>query len=81
MQNKAEIIAKAKAAHDELSANYYGSDRQLSKEEFDTLHGGIWNKLEADLIAAGHREAPVEPRDLAAEIDSLQGRVKKLEPR
>lgn len=81
-----EIIANAKKAHDELTRRYYSETPDdggmlLTRAGFDQLHGDIWNKLAADLIAAGFRQPSIEPRDLAAEIDSLEGRIRKLEPR
>lgn len=78
---EAEIIADAKKAHDDLSAGYYAGTSGLTKEQFDALHGSVWQRLASDLIAAGHRATAVEPRDLAREIDSLKERVAILEPR
>ena len=79
MQTEAEIIAKYKALHDTLSESYYGGTRGLSKEEFDAQHGQIWNDMEAELIAAGYRQPPAPVRDLLAEIDALDQRIKDLE--
>ena len=49
--------------------------------EFNLKHGEIWRNHEAELIARGFMEPPVEPgpiRDLAQEIDALREEVEKL---
>lgn len=48
-----EIRANYKAQHDTLSESYYAGTSGLTKEEFDTQHGAIWNAMEAELIAQG----------------------------
>ncbi|MBA7523834.1 hypothetical protein ES705_15968 [subsurface metagenome] len=77
--SEAEIIARFKNYHDELSVNYYAGTSGLTKEEFDTQHGQVWAHMEAELIAKGYRIHPIPARDLTAEIDDLKARVKKLE--
>lgn len=50
--------------------------------EFNQLHSQIWRNHEAELIAQGFLEPPVEPpptRNLQAEIDDLKARIGKLE--
>ena len=52
-----------------------------STDEFNQKHGNIWRNHEAELIARGFMEPPVEPepiRDLAQEIDALKEEVEKL---
>ena len=52
-----------------------------SIDEFNQKHGNIWRNHEAELIARGFMEPPVEPepiRDLAQEIDALKEEVEKL---
>ena len=52
-----------------------------SIDEFNQKHGNVWRNHEAELIAGGFMEAPVEPepiRDLAQEIDALKEEVEKL---
>lgn len=79
-ENKAELTRSYQKAHAELSDAFYAGETGLTKAQFDFQHGKIWSGYEAALIAAGHRPAPTLPRDLAAEIDSLEGRIRKLEP-
>lgn len=79
MPSKSEIIAKYKALHDTLSERYYGGTRGLSKDEFDAQHGKIWSDMEAELIAAGYRQPPEPVRDLAADLDDHEARLKALE--
>ena len=79
MLSEPEIIAKYKALHDTLSESYYGGTRGLSKDEFDAQHGKIWSDMEAKLIDAGYRQPPEPVRDLPAEIDDLDRRIKDLE--
>jgi len=61
MASEAEIRASYKLQHDELSADYYAGTSGLTKEEFDTQHGQIWNDMESELIAEGYRQPPPEP--------------------
>lgn len=79
MPIEAEIKAKYKKLHDDLSDAYYGGTSGLTKEEFDIQHGKIWGDMETELIAEGFM-LPLEPaRDLPAEMDDLKARVEKLE--
>lgn len=79
MPTEAEIKANYKAQHDALSEGYYAGTSGLTKEQFDQQHGQIWSDMEATLIAAGYLIPPVPARDLAAEVDELKEKVKKLE--
>lgn len=79
MENKAEIVEKHEKRHKELEQLFY-FDKEISKEEFDRLHGENWTGLERALIESGFLAEPKELRDLAAELDNLKERVSKLEP-
>jgi len=78
MPTEAEIKAKYKKLHDDLSESYYAGTSGLTKEEFDAQHGKIWADMEAELITEGHLKLG-RPRDLAKEIDELRTRIEKLE--
>jgi len=52
--SKAEIDKKYLKEHAELSKKYY-KDKALSKEDFDKLHGELWERHNAELIAKGFR--------------------------
>lgn len=78
MQMKAEIDQKYRDIHDELGERYY-QRQEISKEDFDRLHGELWNNYEQELINAGLVVEPKLPRDLEAEIDELKTKVGKLE--
>lgn len=72
MPTEAEIKAKYKNLHDDLSKSYYGGTSGLTKEEFDAQHGQIWADMEAELIAGGYLTLPEPVRDLAKELDTLK---------
>ena len=79
MPTEKEIKDIHKQLHDDLADIYYGQEPkgQLTKEEFDALHGQIWNTMRDDLIAEGHLTIPEPPRDLVAEIDELKAKLKQ----
>jgi len=79
MLTEIEIKAKYKKLHDDLSDAYYGGTSGLTKEEFDLQHGKVWNDMEAELIAEGYLTPPTPSRNLEAEIDALNIRLKALE--
>jgi len=79
MTTEAGIKAKYKTLHDELSEGYYSGTRVLSKEQFDLQHGKIWTDMKVELITEGYLTPPKPPRDLAAAIDRLEARLRKLE--
>jgi len=54
MPTEAEIKAKYKKLHDDLTERYY-QRHELSKEEFDAQHGKIWADMEAELKASGFK--------------------------
>ncbi len=63
-----------------------GQHRKLktgkSEADFNVQHGNIWKAHDAELIAKGFRQPPqpiVPQRNLAAEMDDLESRIKKLE--
>lgn len=80
MITEKQIRASFKMVHDELSEGYYSGKSGMGKAEFDTKHGEVWSDMDAVLIAQGFKSMPIPVRDLAAEIDELGLRVKKLEP-
>lgn len=80
MTTREEIDQKYKAQHDELSACYY-QRHEIPKEEFDRLHGELWDNHERELLDAGLIEPPQPERDLAAEIDELRATLAILEQR
>lgn len=61
MLTEEEIRAKYMVLHNELSESYYSGASGLTKEEFDTQHGQIWNDMKAELIAEGYIQPPPEP--------------------
>ena len=73
-----DINARYQVLHDNLTESYY-KGLELTKEEFDTKHGKIWNDRDAELIAAGLMEQPQPQRDLESEIDVLKARLATLE--
>lgn len=78
MPAEATIKAKYKKLHDDLSAIYYDGTIELSKVDFDSQHGLIWNTMRDELIEAGYFTWPEPKRDLAAEIDALKEDIEKL---
>jgi len=72
-----EIRAKYKELHDLLSESYYNF-HNITKDEFDTQHGKIWNDMEAELLAKGYLKPPEPVRDLAKEIDELRAEIGKI---
>ena len=80
MLTEKEIKNIHKQLHDDLSEIYYGQEPkgQLSKEEFESLHGQIWDTMRDDLITEGHLTIPEPPRDLLAEIDELKASLDKI---
>ena len=73
-----DIDQRHKTMHDELSTRYYQS-HELTKEEFDRLHGELWDSHHQELVDAGLIEPSKPDRDLEAEIDALTARVALLE--
>jgi len=71
MATEAEIKARYKEIHDNLSEDYY-KNHLMSKEDFDFYHGQNWNDMEAELIAEGYLKPPEPVRDALAEIDELK---------
>jgi len=63
MKTEQEIIETAKKLHDQLTEAYY-ERHVMTKEEFDIAHGQIWDGMEAELIAGGYRQPPVDYREL-----------------
>ncbi len=89
MLTEAEIRAKYKKLHDELSDAYYAGTSELTKEEFDIQHGQIWADMEAELIAAGYRQPPPEPLAFTASppgtaigkrLNNMEDFLKRLHP-
>lgn len=74
---EAEIKANYKELHDLLSESYYNF-YNISKEEFDSQHGAIWDNMEAELLAGRFIKLPEPPRDLLAEIDNIKTRLEFL---
>lgn len=79
MLTEKQIKTKWKKQHDILSEAYYNGTSGLTKEEFDSQHGAIWEMMESELIEAGYSQLPEPPRDLVAELDKLKLRVAALE--
>lgn len=79
MKEKSVIIAEFREAHDVLSRNYYSGKSDMTKAEFDNLHGLNWDNMRAELIAEGHIIVEPPPRDLEAEIDALTRRLDNWE--
>lgn len=79
MLSEKQIIAKWKKQHDILSEAYYAGTSGLTKEEFDSQHGAIWEMLESELIEAGYIQPREPARDLQAEIDSLKNQLATLD--
>lgn len=52
MPTEEEIRANYKALHTDLGHRYYEL-HELTKEEFDYLHGKCWDDMEAELKAGG----------------------------
>ena len=71
-----KIKVKYKKLHDELSEGYYSEASGFTKEEFDQLHGQIWNDCEAEIKTASDYIEPIPRRDLEAEIDALNAWAK-----
>ena len=67
-----DIKNRFKNQHQELSDRYY-KEKELSKEQFDWLHGHLWSDMEAELTEAGYL--------LPLEVLSLSDRVAALEAR
>ncbi|KKM73562.1 hypothetical protein LCGC14_1409130 [marine sediment metagenome] len=72
------IRATYKELHDLLSESYYNF-HNITKEVFDLQHGKIWNDMEAELIVEGYVSPPQPVRDLKAEVDDLETRLRKIE--
>lgn len=81
MLTEKEIKNTHKQLHDELSEIYYDGTMGMSKEEFDTLHGQIWETMKEDLITEGHLTISEPPRDLLAEITVLKAEQDELKAR
>lgn len=81
MPTEAEIVSNWKEQHNILSDAYYAGTSGLTKEEFDSQHGAIWEMMESELIEAGYKQIPIPPRDLTAEIDGIKTRLVALEPK
>ncbi len=78
MPTEIEIKANYKVQHDTLSKSYYNGSSGLTKEQFDSRHGQVWNDMEAKLITEGFLTIPEPPRDLEAEIDELKAEINLL---
>jgi len=72
MIKEAEIIAAHKKDHDELTEAYYSKSAPMTKEQFDSLHGQIWDALDAELIANGYKN---QPRDLKSEYNAASDKL------
>lgn len=79
MDTRKQIVKKHEKRHQDLEKLFY-LDKEITKEEFDRLHGENWDGLETALIEAGFIDEPIEPRDLGQDLDKLEERVRKLEP-
>ena len=79
MKTEKEIKTKWKKQHDTLSESYYNGTSGLSKAEFDSQHGAIWEMMESELIEAGFKHIPIPLRNLGKELDDLKEKVAKLE--
>jgi len=79
MITKKQIKDNWKKQHDILSAAYYAGKTGLTKAEFDSQHGAIWEMSESELIEAGYKEIPQPARDTLSELDELLARVVNLE--
>jgi len=55
MPTKKEIDDKYLAEHGELEKRYY-ERHEITKEEFDRLHGELWKRHEEELVNAGYRK-------------------------
>jgi len=77
MVTEIELKGNYLRQHTDLEILYYDFGA-MDKETFDSQHGQLWNNLDADMIAAGFKEPPVPPRDLAKEIDELKAKVDLL---
>lgn len=75
---KQQIDQKYLKQHTDLEIRYY-KNREIPKEEFDRLHGELWENHRNELIGAGLLTPPAPQRDLEAEMDDLKARIKKLE--
>ena len=73
-----DIDQRHKSMHDELSDRYY-QQHEISKDEFDRLHGELWDSHQRELVAAGLAKPITPDRDLEAELDELKDRVALLE--
>jgi len=71
-----EIRSKYKKLHNKLSESYYAGNSGLTKEEFDTQHGKIWNDMGAELLEGGL--IPTPGPDLEDRIALLEARVKEI---
>ena len=79
MPTAKEIKANYKAQHDTLSESYYNGSSGLTKEQFDSQHGQVWDDMEAEIQTASDYVEPIPPRDLEAEIDTLKIKLVALE--
>jgi hypothetical protein len=78
MATEKKIKSTYKKFHDDLSALYYDGTMGITKEDYDTQHGLIWNNMEDELAAGGYKI--VRPAGiLKAEIDALTKRIEALE--
>lgn len=78
--NQKQIDQKYRKQHSDLETRYY-KNGEISKEEFDLLHGELWDSHKNELVEAGLITIPEPPRDLKTELDELKARVKSLEGR
>lgn len=76
--NQKQIDQKYLKQHSDLEIRYY-KNKEIPKDEFDLLHGELWDNRRNELIEAGLITIPEPPRDLIAEITELEARVKSLE--
>jgi len=78
MLTKAGLKKKYQKLHSDLEARYY-KKHELTKEEFDQLHGELWNNYDTEMLASGYKQPPVLARNLESELDTLKARIASLE--
>ncbi|MFC1846771.1 hypothetical protein ACFLYS_01765 [Chloroflexota bacterium] len=58
-----QIKERYQGLHAALEARYY-KNAEISKAEFDALHGQLWDNFEADMIAGGHIQPAPDFKDM-----------------
>jgi hypothetical protein len=84
MPTIAEIRAKYKKLHDDLSIPFYEKKHSVGvtpqeQADFDTQHAKIWADYDAEIKTASDYVEPIPPRDPEVEIDELKIRLENLE--